>query len=413
VETTQKKFDLVGRRRWWFTLSAVVILAGLVRMYLNYQQTGEALNFGIDFTGGALYTYQTAERLVDEPVKVVRETRQLLHEKGIKTSNIQVYGHDQLLIRTQTGAAEPARANELAKREAEKILGLLQKKYGKVTLVGSELVGPVIGAYLKRTAIVALLLGCGLILGYITIRYNIGGYGGGFRFALAAVVALIHDVLVLLCVFAFSYTEVNTPFVAAVLTIIGYSINDSVVIFDRIRENLRLRRGDPFAEVVNDSLWQTMTRSVNTSLTTMFTLMALFIFGGATIKEFSLALLAGIVSGAYSSIFTASPLIVGWELRRPTLVVVPSRAARPVRRRKKKVAPVEEQIPAVEPPRPLSPAEEPPLVEEVAAPAPEPPPTSATRVAPTGGKEQITPSRRKKKSKAKKGKKKGKRKRRY
>jgi preprotein translocase subunit SecF len=168
------------------------------------------------------------------------------------------------------------------------------------------MVGPVVGKRLRNTALIALILGSVFILIYIAIRYE-------FRFGVAGIIALIHDVLIVVGAMALFHSELNSEFVAAILTVIGYSINDSVVIFDRIRENMRLYRGSRFGDIVNTSLLQTMTRSINTTMTTLFALIALFFFGGPAIHAFSLALIVGIASGAYSSIFIASPVVVLWE----------------------------------------------------------------------------------------------------
>jgi preprotein translocase subunit SecF len=185
-----------------------------------------------------------------------------------------------------------------------------------VELLSSELVGPVIGKELTRRAIIGVLLGCVLILGFIWIRYNV--QHDGLRYAVAGIIAMLHDVLVMVGTFALigyfvPSVEADSTFVAALLTVVGYSINDSVVIFDRIRENLKLRRRDPFDEIVNDSLWETMTRSINTGLNVQFTLIMLLLFGGGSIYNFVLAMFIGITSGAYSSIFNASQILVAWR----------------------------------------------------------------------------------------------------
>ena len=181
-------------------------------------------------------------------------------------------------------------------------------RYGKPTVELDDLVGPVIGAELKTKAIYALIIGLGLIVLFVGYRYD-------FKFAICAIIALFHDVLVMLGAMAMSGMVVNSPFVAALLTVVGYSVNDTIVIFDRIRENTRLRKMDPFDRVVNDSLLQTMARSVNTGLTVLFVLAFLFFMGGPPIHSFAFALLVGITSGAYSSIFNASQVLVSWKGR--------------------------------------------------------------------------------------------------
>jgi preprotein translocase subunit SecF len=185
-----------------------------------------------------------------------------------------------------------------------------------LTPLSRELVGPVIGDELRRNAINGVVMGVLLIAAWIYLRYNFAG--GGLRYAVAGIVALVHDVLVLIGLFAlighfWPSVEIDGTFIAALLTVVGYSINDSVVIFDRIRENLRLRRREEFNTVVNDSLLETMSRSINTGLTVLIMLLVLLFFGGHSIYNFVLAMLIGIASGLYSSIFNASMVLVAWN----------------------------------------------------------------------------------------------------
>ena len=178
----------------------------------------------------------------------------------------------------------------------------LEEKSGKYDLLRSDKVGASIGQELKSTAIMALLVGLVLIVGYITIRFE-------FKFALAAVLALFHDVIIAVGGIALLGYEVNTPFIAAVLTILGYSINDTIVVFDRIREVLKKKKVGSLAEAINLSVSQTFTRSINTSFTTFLAVFAILIFGGASLKVFITTLLIGVLIGTYSSIFLASPVI--------------------------------------------------------------------------------------------------------
>jgi len=187
---------------------------------------------------------------------------------------------------------------------------------GSLNPLSRELVGPVIGDELRANAIKGVILGVLFIALWIYIRYNFAG--DGLRYAVAGIVALVHDVFVLLGIFALigridPRVEIDGAFIAALLTVVGYSINDSVVIFDRIRENLRQRRKEPFNLVVNDSLLETMSRSINTGLTVIIMLVVLLFLGGESIYNFVLAMLVGIVSGLYSSIFNASMVLVAWH----------------------------------------------------------------------------------------------------
>jgi preprotein translocase subunit SecF len=171
-----------------------------------------------------------------------------------------------------------------------------------------EKVGAVIGSELTRQAALALLISWALMIVYITYRFE-------FKFAVSGIAALLHDILIVMGVFSLLHKEVDASFVAAILTIVGYSINDTIVIFDRIRENLKTyKKSDGLEELVNRSIWQTMTRSIYTVLTVVFATGALYLFGGETTKNFTLALLIGFASGAYSSIFNASQIWVTWRL---------------------------------------------------------------------------------------------------
>jgi len=297
----RQNWDIIKYTWLWFAISGLAIVIGM-----GFWAT-RGLNWGIDFTGGSLLRYQFAQALADEPgedIEVIRQTRQMLEGLGLGKSQIQVAGDNQLFIRTP----QVANDEEARRRDASIEAGLAElfgDRAGQIESLGRETVGPVIGEMLTRSAIEALTLGILLILIYITVRYE-------FRFAVAAVIALLHDTAILVGAMAILQTELNTWFVAALLTVLGYSMNDTVVIFDRIRENRGLHRRAALGDVVNASLLQTMARSINTVLTTLFTLIALYALGGATIEGFALALIIGITSGCYSSIFSASPIVVLW-----------------------------------------------------------------------------------------------------
>ncbi len=297
----RQDWDIVKYSWLWFTISAIVIVIGMGFW------AARGLNWGIDFTGGSLLQYQFERPLVTEEgqnIAVIRETREMLREMGLGKSQIQVADNDQLFIRTpQVENDEEARQRDEAIRA--ELAELFGERGGEISSLGRQTVGPVIGEMLTRSAIEALTLGVVLILIYITVRYE-------FRFGVAAVVALLHDTAILMGALAMLQTELNSWLVAAFLTVVGYSINDTVVILDRIRENRSLHRRAPLDSVVNASLLQTMARSINTTSTTLFTLIALFVLGGATIEGFALALIIGVATGGYSSIFTASPFVVTW-----------------------------------------------------------------------------------------------------
>lgn len=298
----------------WFAISAVLLAAAVGAWAVR------GLNYGIDFTGGSLHKYSLERPLASgEEIRFIAAARAAVEDLGITHSQIQVAGGNLLLIRTATKEQGPAA------QESERIRAALSEKLGQqvgeTRLVASDLVGPVVGEQLRNSALLALILGNLLILIYLTVRYE-------FRIAVACVVALIHDVVVMVGAMALFGVELNSEFIAAILTVVGFSADDSVVIFDRIRENRRLHRGADLESVANASLLQTMARSINTVLVVLFTLLALFFLGGSTIRPFILAMLVGMTMGMYSSIFVAAPLVVVWDRwsqRRRGRVVAPAR----------------------------------------------------------------------------------------
>ncbi len=282
--------NIIGRRKIWFTLSLLVIIPGIISMIFKWATIGYPLNLGIDFTGGNLFNIEFKSNVT------VAGIRAALKEINLEKSGIQLSGERGALIRTPV----------LDDKRQDEFLTTLEKKVapidkGKLRI---DKVGPVIGKELTQKAVLALLVASVLMVIYITIRFE-------FKFGIAAIIALLHDVFLTLGLFSIFWWEVDSAFVAAILTIIGYSINDTIVIFDRIRENLKKRKkGEDLETLVNNSILQTLARSINTVLTVVFVLVALLVFGGTTIRYFTLAMLIGVVSGAYSSIFNASPLWV-------------------------------------------------------------------------------------------------------
>jgi preprotein translocase subunit SecF len=281
------KFDIIGKKNWWFLFSALVIIPGLLSIAM------QGFNLGIDFTGGTMLDLKFSQ-----PVSVI-EIRDALKEHHLEGSTIQL----------ALGTADKAqstliRTKVLDETERRAVLSTLEQKLGKFDIQRIEKVGAVIGSELTRQAIIALVVSWFVMVGYITYRFE-------FKFAISAIAALIHDILVVLGMFSLFRLEIDATFVAALLTIVGYSINDTIVIFDRIRENMKThRKTEGFQSLVNRSIWQTMTRSIYTVITVLFAAGSLFVFGGETTKVFSVALLIGLASGAYSSIFNASPIWV-------------------------------------------------------------------------------------------------------
>lgn len=303
-----KHWDIIGKTPLWFTISGITIVLGIGALFIH------GLNYGIDFTGGSLLRFEFSTPLAQNDAEVSQVTakvRKLLDEMNLGSSEIQVVGDrqgqlNQLYLRTP-----PVANDEEALRRSQEIVRKLKETFadkGEIKDLGRETVGPVVGEELRNNAILALLIGYLLILVYITIRYE-------FRFGIAAIIALAHDILVVLGCMALFRVELNSAFVAALLTVLGYSNHDTVVIMDRIRENMRVRRRATFAETVNASLLETLARSVNLVLVVLFTVVSLLVFGGEAIRGFSLALLFGITTGCYSSIFTASPIVVLLEGR--------------------------------------------------------------------------------------------------
>jgi preprotein translocase subunit SecF len=240
-------------RKIWYLISLVIIIPGLISLFTN------GLNLGIDFTGGNIL-----EVRFERPV-AIEKVRQVMASLGIETSrSIQKSGQEgkkvTYLIRTKALSQEES-------TRLQKALG----KLSQMTVLRNEYVGPIIGRELTRNALLALIGAAILMIIYITIRFE-------FKQGIAAVIALLHDVLVVTGIFSLFQIEIDSTFIAAILTIVGYSINDTIVIFDRIRENLKVRKkGEELADTINFSLWQTLTRSINTILTIIFVLVALYL----------------------------------------------------------------------------------------------------------------------------------------
>lgn len=298
----RQNWDLVGRSWIWFTISGILLVLGIGAWAVF------GLNLGIDFTGGGLIRYEFARPIAatsEQQVATIGRTVRALGEVGLDGAQVLIAGNDELLIRTpMVSNDEAALAQERQAREA--IEELFGASHGPITPLGRESVGPVVGAQLRQSSLNALLLGCFLILLYITIRYE-------FRFAVAGVLALVHDVIILIGMMALLRLELDASFVAVILTVVGFSVHDTIIIFDRIRENVKLHRRANFADTVNASLLQTMNRSVNTTFTTLLPLIAMAIFASDSIRVFAIGMIIGIVAGTYSSIFNASQIVVVWD----------------------------------------------------------------------------------------------------
>ena len=279
--------DIMGKRKIWYTISLTIIIIGLAFLLFN------GLNFGIDFTGGTILEFRFDSQVQNEDIR-----------KSLEKINL---AEDAQIQQTEKGDMPGAiiKTKELNSEEILEVQNTIKSDYSSAEMLRSDMVGPLIGKELRRNAIFAIIIASLAIVAYISIRFE-------FRFAIVAIITLLHDVVIVLGIFAILQKEINTAFVAALLTIIGYSINDTIVIFDRIRENLKLMRRETFEAKANTAVVDTLPRSINTSLTTLITILAIYFFGGASLKIFMLALFIGMFAGTYSSIFVASPLLVTW-----------------------------------------------------------------------------------------------------
>ena len=282
------KFNIAGHSKVWFIISLLVIIPGIFCMFTK------GFNFGIDFTGGTIIDLK-----FDKPV-TIQQVRSSLANFGYEGAQIQLSGAQSDVLESNDVMI---RTTDMEEEQRKTVMAGLKNDVGNYTVLREEKVGATIGGELITNAVMALVVSWALIIMYVAYRFE-------WRFGVAAVLALIHDLLIVLTVFSVTGRQVDSSFIAALLTIVGYSINDTIVIFDRIRENLRLhfRRGGDVVKLVNTSIFQTLTRSLYTVFTVMFTTFALYFFGGDTTKDFAFALLVGFGVGCYSSIFIASPL---------------------------------------------------------------------------------------------------------
>ncbi|HXL03736.1 MAG: protein translocase subunit SecF [Firmicutes bacterium] len=287
--------DIIGKRRTYLAISAILVVIGVVTLAVK------GLNLGVDFTGGSLIRLRFERSVTAGEVSSVL-TSDALADMNLGKAVIQpIRGTCDVQVRAQV------EGKPLSDLQVNKIIDELSKSLGYVSLVESQMVEAVIGKELLNKAILAITLSCVGIVAYVSLRFE-------FKFGVAAVCALIHDTIIVLGVFALLGRQVNSPFIAAILTIIGYSINDTIVIYDKIRENLKFRKKETIEEIANSSILQTMTRSINTVVTTLLAVLALYFFGGASIKDFSLAIILGLIAGTYSSICIAPSIWVEWTL---------------------------------------------------------------------------------------------------
>ena len=272
--------DVVNKRKLWYAISAVLLLVGLASLLFR------GLNLGIDFTGGNIMQLQFSQNVAAE------DLRALVSSYVETTPSIQASEDNVFLIRTE----------DMSEETSTVLLEQISTELSSYDILRNERIGPVIGAELIANAWWALLLALALMLLYITIRFR-------FNFAVSAIVPLMHDALMVVGIFSILQIEVDSTFVAAILTVLGYSINSTIVIFDRIRENRELHSKQGFTDLINESINQTLGRSINTSVAVLLLVLCLFLFGGDTTKAFSLALVIGVFAGAYSSVFIAGSIL--------------------------------------------------------------------------------------------------------
>jgi len=279
--------DFIGKKRTALICSLVVVFIGIGSLVVK-----GGPRYGIDFTGGTLVQVKF------DQAPEVGEIRSALSEQGLGSSVIQSLGEDKVAIRLKTG-------EDQADTVSDDLFAILVQQFGqdKVSLELVEMVGPQVGADMRRKGILSILYAMVGILIYVTVRFQL-------RFALGAIAALVHDIMITVGVFSLFDMEFTLPVIAALLTIIGYSLNDTIVVYDRIRENIRRTPKERLAVVVNQSINQTLSRTILTSGTTLIVVGCLFFLGGEVIHDFSFALIVGVVVGTYSSIFIASPILL-------------------------------------------------------------------------------------------------------
>ncbi|NLL71857.1 MAG: protein translocase subunit SecF [Epulopiscium sp.] len=284
---------IVEKRKVWFTASLVIILLGFISMFVFSAKEGRALNYDLEFSGGSMLHVNIGQPFENKDIAAI-----VKQVTGNPSPQIQkVVGKDEVIIKTLE--MDTATRDELFKALQEKY-NLKDGKEGD--FLNFSNISPTVSGEMKVKAFQAVGLSALAMLIYISLRFK------DYRLGVSAVIALLHDVLIMLAVYALFRVPVNNSFIAAMLTIVGYSINDTIVVFDRIRENQPKMRKSSLDELINRSVTQTMIRSINTSLTTFVMVAILYFLGVSSIKEFALPLMVGILSGTYSSIFIASPL---------------------------------------------------------------------------------------------------------
>lgn len=286
-------FDIVKHRVWWFTLSSVLVIASVISIFVN------GFNFGIDYTGGTILDMQFQHAVTVSQVREVVDNAQM----DLENSVIQLSG-----ITDQEASQDVMiRMRNLSSDESKAIATQLSDKLGGAEIKRTESVGAVIGSEVTKNAVMSLAVAFIALAAYISFRFE-------YKIAISALVSIFHDLIMVLGFFSFFHLEIDASFLAAILTVVGYSMNEAVVIFDRVRENTRThRRTDTYEKLAHDSISQSIHRSIYTLTTVLFACGALHFFGGESTKNFSLVMLIGFISGAYSSICVDTSLWVVWK----------------------------------------------------------------------------------------------------
>ncbi|MBD3274140.1 MAG: protein translocase subunit SecF [Candidatus Marinimicrobia bacterium] len=290
----EANYSILSKRKIAAIISGILLLIGLFSLIFH-----KGLRLGIDFQGGTLVQMQFEENVQ------VSDIRSALENVGMGSAEIQQFGaENEVLIRVLRTSEQ--QGSEVSEQIQSTLTTNLPDNPFEVRRL--EQVGPEIGSELRGQAVLAILSALLGIVIYISIRFE-------FKFAIASIVALVHDILITLGVFSLLDLEITLAIIAAFLTIVGYSLNDTIVVFDRVRENLKSLRRETYEHIVNLSINQSLSRTVVTSVTTFLVVSILFLFGGEVIKNFAFALVIGVIIGTYSSVFVASPVIVEWEAR--------------------------------------------------------------------------------------------------
>lgn len=293
-------FTFVQKRRWFFLFSAILLSSGVIAMIVSAAMTGAPLHLSVDFTGGSLLELQFQREVSPTEVRAVFD------EAGLADTTVQTArSEDDVIIRTK-----PMQVGTKDALEAK-----LRERFGDFTELRFDSVGPTVGRETTRAAGLAILAASLAILLFIAIAFR--NVPNAFRYGVCAIAKMLHDVLFLIgfasLMGLLAGWEVDSLFLTAVLTVVGFSVQDVIVVFDRIRENITRRRGESFETIVNRSLLETLHRSLATQLNGMFVMVAIIFFGGVTIRQFILAMLVGMLCGTYSSLCIGVPLLVVWE----------------------------------------------------------------------------------------------------